>query len=228
MNNFLRQFGTFKKNVNGLNEYVDYLGTHYTQDPNTGMWKNNGRSLNEQMFAQEAMNTFGGYGEEGSGDKYKKKLYYDLGFAATQNQLVGMADPFEDLIEIVNGTVTPSEIRYFTVAHNTPVRIKLKLIEKTMDFTPQSATLVFNALPTTTTRITFNLLSSSVNDESSTFTVPFPLPTSVSPTAQFIYEANHFGGAANGDILEFGISIINAETNQTIDTFLITDTADVG
>jgi hypothetical protein len=97
-----------------------------------------------------------------------------------------------------------------------------------MDFTPQSATLVFNALPTTTTRITFDLLSSNVNDESSTFTVPFPLPTSVSPTAQFVYEANHFGGASNGDILEFGISIINAETNQTIDTFLITDTADVG
>jgi hypothetical protein len=39
----------------------------------------------------------------------------------------------------------------------------------------------------------------------------------------FVYQA-----AQNGDILEFGISIINAETNQIIDTFLITDTADVG
>ena len=226
MNNFLRQFGTFKKNVNGLNEYVDYLGTHYTQDPNTGMWKNNGRSLNEQMFAQEAMNAFGGYGEEGSGGKHKK-LYYDLGFAESQNQLVGMADPFEDLIEIINGTEAPSEIRYFTVAHNTPVRIKLKLIEKTMDFTPESATLVFNALPTTTTRITFDLLSSNVNDESSTFTVPFPLPTSVSQTCQIVYIAEHSGLINNGDILEFTISIINVETNQTIDSLTITDTVDV-
>jgi hypothetical protein len=225
MNNFLRQFGTFKKNINGLNEYVDYLGTHYTQDPNTGMWKNNGRSLNEQMFAQEAMNAFGGYGEEGSGGKHKK-LYYDLGFAAAANQLVGMADPFADM-QTNNGTETPSEIRYFTVAHNTPVRIKFKLTQKSMDFTPDSAILTFNALPTSSTRIIFDLLSSNVNDESSTFTVPFPLPTNVSQTCQIVYIAEHSGLLNNGDILEFTISIINVETNQTIDSLTITDTVDV-
>jgi hypothetical protein len=75
MNNFLRQFGTFKKNVNGLNEYVDYLGTHYTQDPKTGMWKNNGRSLNEQMFLQEAMNAFS-FSDDASGGGSISKKYF--------------------------------------------------------------------------------------------------------------------------------------------------------
>jgi len=70
MNNFLRQFGSFKKNQKDLNEYVDYLGTKYTQDPQTGMWKSNGRSLNEQMLFEEALKSQGGYGgEEGSGGR---------------------------------------------------------------------------------------------------------------------------------------------------------------
>jgi hypothetical protein len=228
MNNFLRQFGNFKKNSSGLNEYVDYLGTHYIQDPKTGQWKNNGRTLNEQMFAQEAMNAFGGYGDENSGGKKRTNLIYTLGFAESQNQTVAMANPFDDLLTN-NGEQTSSEVRWTTIAHNQPVPIKLKLISKSQDYTPESAVLTFKAFPSITTRITFNLLNSSVNDESSTYTIPAPPfigPTN--PTAKFTYVSNNGGVILNGDVLEYGIQVINAVTNEVIDSFVITDTADLG
>jgi len=72
MNNFLRQFGNFKKNSMGLNEYVDFLGSHYIQDPKTGQWVNNGRSLNEKMFMQKAMTAFGG--DESSVEKARRSV----------------------------------------------------------------------------------------------------------------------------------------------------------
>jgi hypothetical protein len=226
MNNFLRQFGNFKKNSMGLNEYVDFLGSHYIQDPKTGQWVNNGRSLNEQMFMQEAMNAFGGYGEEGSGGKNKTSVapVYTLGFAATAGG-VALANPFDNFI-VENGDETPSDIRYFTQTHNQPVQIKLKLTSKNMeDFTPNTAVLLFFAFTTLNLRITFDLKAASVNDESDIYTVPAaPFTPPPNPTSQFIYASDHGAFTAEGNQLSFGIAVINAVTNETIDSFTITDT----
>lgn len=63
MNNFLRGFGNFKKNENGIMEYVDYLGTKYTYDPTIKKWKSNGRILNEAMLQDEVLSE-----QEGVGD----------------------------------------------------------------------------------------------------------------------------------------------------------------
>lgn len=229
MNNFLRQFGNFKKNSMGLNEYVDFLGSHYIQDPKTGQWINNGRSLNEQFFVQEAMNAFGGYGEEGNGGKNKSSVtpVYTLGFATTSGGLA-LANPFDNFI-VQNGDLTPSEIRFFTQNHNQPVQIKLKLTSKnTEDFVPDTVLLKFYAFTTLNLRITFDLKAASVNDESDTYTVPAaPFTIPPNPTAQFSYESNHGAFASEGNQLTFGIAIINAVTNQTIDSFTITDSIPV-
>ena len=223
MNNFLRQFGNFKKNSMGLNEYVDFLGSHYIQDPKTGQWVNNGRSLNEQMFMQEAMNAFGG--DESSGGKIRRTTtpVYTLGFATTAGG-VALANPFDNFI-VENGALTPSEIRYFTQTHNQPVQIKLKLTSKnTEDFNPDTVLLKFYAFTSSNLRITFDLKAASLNDESDTYTVP-AAPFSPPPnfTSQFSYESAHGAFASEGNQLSFGIAIINAVTNQTIDSFTITD-----
>ena len=63
MNNFLRGFGNFKKNENGINEYVDYLGTKYTYDPTTKKWKSNGRVLSEAALSDMVLSE-----QEGVGD----------------------------------------------------------------------------------------------------------------------------------------------------------------
>ena len=222
MNNFLRQFGNFKKNSMGLNEYVDFLGSHYIQDLKTGQWINNGRSLNEQFFVQEAMNAFGG--DESSGGKSRTTPVYTLGFAATAGG-VALANPFDNFI-VENGEETPSDIRYFTQTHNQPVQIKLKLTSKNVeDFTPNTAVLLFYAFTTLNLRITFDLKAASINDESDIYTVPAaPFTPPPNPTSQFIYASDHGAFTAEGDQLSFGIAVINAVTNETIDSFTITDT----
>ena len=63
MNNFLRGFGNFKKNENGITEYVDYLGTKYTFDPTTKKWKSNGRILTENYLQDLELSQ-----QEGVGD----------------------------------------------------------------------------------------------------------------------------------------------------------------
>jgi hypothetical protein len=40
--------------------------------------------------------------------------------------------------------------------------------------------------------------------------------------------SNNGGVILNGDVLEYGIQVINAVTNEVIDSFVITDTADLG
>ena len=227
MNNFLRQFGSFKKNKNGLNEYVDYLGARYTQDPTTGMWKSNGRSLNEQMLFEEALKAQGGYGgEEGSGGRSEASRIknYTLGFASSANQSTGLADPFEDKLAISGGTQTDWTGRYVTNVHTAEVPIKLKLTAKTEQFTPTSATLLFRGFPVTTTRITFNLKSANVNDESTTYNIEYP-PSTL--TCSFRYSANHGGLALSGLYLNYTIQIINAQLGTVIDTFEIKDTVPV-
>jgi len=227
MNNFLRQFGSFRKNKNGLNEYVDYLGANYTQDPTTGMWKSNGRSLNEQMLFEEALKAQGGYGgEEGSGGRSEASRIknYTLGFALSANQSTGFADPFEDKLAISNGTQTNWSGRYATNVHTAEVPIKLKLTAKTQQFDPTSATLLFRGFPVTTTRITFDLKNTGEGVESDTYNVPYPAPTS---TCSFRYSANYGGLVISGSYLNYTIQIINAQLGTVIDTFEIKDTVPV-
>jgi len=226
MNNFLRQFGSFKKNKNGLNEYVDYLGARYTQDPNTGMWKSNGRSLNEQMLFEEALKSQGGYGgEEGSGGRSQasRAPVYTLGFAASASQSTGLADPFPDKLSILDGTQTDWNGRYVTNVHTTEVPVKLKLTAKNLQYTPTAVTLVFRTIPDGTTRLSLNLLTANVNDETSTYNIVYPAPTNV--TYSFRYSVSRGVAFYNpGDKLEFTIELINAQLGTVIDTFAITDT----
>lgn len=225
MNNFLRQFGFFKKNQNGINEYVDYLGAKYTQDPNTGMWKSNGRSLNEQMLFEEALKSQGGYGgDEGSGGRSQaSRTNYTIGFAASASQSTGMEDPFEDKLSILDGTQTNWNGRYVTNVHTTEVPVKLKLTAKNLEYTPTAVTLIFRTLADGTTRLSLNLLTANVNDETSTYNIVYPAPTNV--TYSFRYTVNR--GVASyspGNKLEFTIQLINAQLGTVIDTFAITDT----
>jgi len=225
MNNFLRQFGSFKKNAKGLNEYVDYLGARYTQDPNTGMWKSNGRSLNEQMLFEEALKSQGGYGgEEGSGGRSQaSRANYTIGFAASASQSTGMADPFEDKLSILDGTQTSWTGRYVTNVHTTEVPVKLKLTAKNLGYNPTGITLVFRTLADGTTRLSLNLLTANVNDETSTYNIVYPAPTNV--TYSFRYTVNRGASFFNpGDKLEFTVQLINAQLGTVIDTFAITDT----
>lgn len=226
MNNFLRQFGNFKKNSRGLNEYVDFLGSHYIQDPKTGQWINNGRSLNEQFFVQEAMNAFGGYGEEGNGGKNKSSVtpVYTLGFAATAGG-VALANPFANMLGVENGALTTSETRFFTTDHNVAVPIKLKLSNRSEDFGPLSAVVTFFAFTASTIQITFEVSAGvNIGDESSTYLVPAaPFPASPASSAKLTYSSNHDGQGSSGDLLQYEIQIINATTNQIIDTITIED-----
>jgi len=66
MNNFLRGFGNFRKNENGVNEYVDYLGTKYTYDPTTKKWKSNGRILSEANLQDMMLSEEEGVGDAGA------------------------------------------------------------------------------------------------------------------------------------------------------------------
>lgn len=222
MNNFLRQFGNFKKNSRGLNEYVDFLGSHYIQDPKTGQWINNGRSLNEQFFVQEAMNAFGG--DESSGGKSRTTPVYTLGFASSAGG-GALADPFANMIGIEDGALTTSETRYFTTQHNVAVPIKLKLSNRNEDFGPLSAVVTFFAFTASTIQITFEVSEGvNVGDESSTYLVPAaPFPASPVSSAKLTYSSNHDGQGLAGDILQYEIQIINATTNAIIDTITIND-----
>jgi len=69
MNNFLRGFGNFKKNENGITEYVDYLGTKYTFDPTTKRWKSNGQVLNEQQLQNQLLSNQEGFDATDVGDE---------------------------------------------------------------------------------------------------------------------------------------------------------------
>ena len=231
MNNFLRQFGNFKKNSMGLNEYVDFLGSHYIQDPKTGQWVNNGRSLNEQMFMQEAMNAFGGYGEEGSGGKNKTSVapVYTLGFASSAGG-EALANPFANMLGIEDGALTTSETRYFTTQHNVAVPIKLKLSDRSENFDPLSAVVTFFAFTASTIQITFEVSEGvNIGDESSTYLVPAaPFPASPVSSAKLTYSSNHDGQGSAGNILQYEIQIINATTNAVIDTITINDNVTLG
>lgn len=227
MNNFLRQFGNFKKNSRGLNEYVDFLGSHYIQDPKTGQWINNGRSLNEQFFVQEAMNAFGGYGEEGNGGKNKSSVtpVYTLGFATTAGG-AALANPFANMIGILDGALTSSTTRFFTTNHNVAVPIKLKLSDKNEDFGPLTSAVTFFAFTDSTIQITFEVSgATTIGDESSTYLVPAaPFPASPASSVKITYSSNHDGQGSPGNVLQYEIQIINATTNQIIDTIFIEDT----
>ena len=69
MNNFLRGFGNFKKNENGITEYVDYLGVKYTFDPTTKKWKSNGQVLNERQLFNQVLSQEEGIGTTDAGDE---------------------------------------------------------------------------------------------------------------------------------------------------------------
>ena len=219
MNNFLRQFGSFRKNKNGLNEYVDYLGANYTQDPTTGMWKSNGRSLNEQMLFEEALKAQGGYGgEEGSGGRSqasRAQPVYTLGFAASASQTTALADPFANLI-VSTGAQTDSANRYATVNHTATVPIKFKLTAKTVDPDMTAATLKLRLGGYD--QITFNIYAAAVNAESTTYDVY------VNEIRPFVlrYNATWSGGFA--DPAEFTVELINAQLNTVIDSLVISDT----
>ena len=218
MNNFLRQFGSFKKNKNGLNEYVDYLGANYTQDPTTGMWKSNGRSLNEQMLFEEALKAQGGYGgEEGSGGRSqasRAQPVYTLGFAASASQTTALEDPFANLTPAA-GAQTDSANRYATVNHTAIVPIKFKLTAKTVDPDMTAATLKLRV--GATDQITFNIYAAAVNAESTTYNVD------VNETRIFVlrYNATWTGGFASPS--SFIVQLINAQLNTVIDSLSITD-----
>ena len=87
MNNFLRGFGNFKKNENGIMEYVDYLGTKYTYDPTTKKWKSNGRILSEAALDDMVLSEQEGVGDaadDSGGDKKRS--------ASVASAIVGVAD----------------------------------------------------------------------------------------------------------------------------------------
>lgn len=219
MNNFLRQFGSFRKNKNGLNEYVDYLGANYTQDPTTGMWKSNGRSLNEQMLFEEALKAQGGYGgEEGSGGRSQasRAPVYTLGFAASASQTTALADPFDNLLPSA-GAQTDSANRYATVNHTAIVPIKFKLTAKTVDSDMTAATLKLRV--GAADQITFNIYAAAVNAESTTYNV------AVNETRIFVlrYNATWTGGGLASPS-SFTVQLINAQLNTVIDSLTIADT----
>ena len=218
MNNFLRQFGSFKKNKNGLNEYVDYLGANYTQDPTTGMWKSNGRSLNEQMLFEEALKAQGGYGgEEGSGGRSqasRAQPVYTLGFAASASQTTALADPFANLL-VSAGAQTDSANRYATVNHTATVPIKFKLTAKTVDPDMTAATLKLKLGGYD--QITFNIYAAAVNAESTTYDVY------VNEIRPFVLRYNATWGGGFGAQSSFTVELINAQLNTVIDSLTIGD-----
>jgi hypothetical protein len=219
MNNFLRQFGSFKKNQNGLNEYVDYLGAKYTQDPQTGMWKSNGRSLNEQMLFEEALKSQGGYGgEEGSGGRSQASRVspvYTLGFAASADQTTALANPFADA-STNTGSQLDSANRYATINHTAPVSIKFKLTAKTLPagvLTAATLKLRVGAVD----QITFNIFNAAVNAESTAYKV------AVNEGKIFVLRYNATWVPLAIDAVTFTVDIINAELGTVIDSLTITD-----
>lgn len=87
MNNFLRGFGNFKKNENGIMEYVDYLGTKYTYDPTTKKWKSNGRVLSEAALSDMVLSEQEGVGDAADDSGGGKKRS-----ASVASAIVGVAD----------------------------------------------------------------------------------------------------------------------------------------
>lgn len=87
MNNFLRGFGNFKKNENGINEYVDYLGTKYTYDLTTKKWKSNGRILSEAALDDMVLSEQEGVGDAADDSGGNKKR-----LASIASAIVGIAD----------------------------------------------------------------------------------------------------------------------------------------
>ena len=217
MNNFLRQFGFFKKNQNGINEYVDYLGAKYTQDPNTGMWKSNGRNLNEQMLFEEAMRSQGGYGgEEGSGGRSEaSRANYTLGFAASANQTTALANPFAN-IATISGAQTDSANRYATINHTAIVPIKFKLTEKILPVNVlNAATLKLRVGGVD--QITFNVFNAAVNAESTTYNV------AVGEDRIFVLRYNATWVPLASNTVSFTVDIINAQLGTVIDSLIISD-----
>lgn len=86
MNNFLRGFGNFRKNENGVNEYVDYLGTKYTYDPTTKKWKSNGRILTENILDDMVLSEQEGVGDAADDSGGGKR------FASVASAIVGIED----------------------------------------------------------------------------------------------------------------------------------------
>jgi hypothetical protein len=103
MNNFLRGFGNFKKNENGITEYVDYLGTKYTYDPTTKKWKSNGRVLSEAALSDMVLSEQEGVGDaaddSGGGTRRSAQIQdtFDLQFAFEPNGSA-LISPFTDFI----------------------------------------------------------------------------------------------------------------------------------
>lgn len=229
MNNFLRQFGSFKKNQKGLNEYVDYLGAKYTQDPQTGMWKSNGRSLNEQMLFEEAMRSQGGYGgEEGSGGRSEaSRGNYNIRLASTEaDALAGISVTTEQFYTSGNPTTSGNSSEFFITAtpNNRPVPVYFKFIssENIVDVITD-AEISFN-LPLATNLASFAVVSNSVavanNSISSTFTLPvYDRSTLNNNKCKFSFTSSR----ADIGLIQFGIQLINSLNNSVIITLDIQD-----
>ena len=103
MNNFLRGFGNFKKNENGITEYVDYLGVKYTLDPTTKKWKSNGRILSEAAISDIILSEQEGVGDaaddSGGGARRSAQIQdtFDLQFAFEPNGSA-LISPFTDIV----------------------------------------------------------------------------------------------------------------------------------
>lgn len=229
MNNFLRQFGSFKKNQNGLNEYVDYLGAKYTQDPKTGMWKTNGRSLNEQMLFEEALKSQGGYGgEEGSGGRSQaSRANYNIGLAATEaDALAGISVTTEQFSTSGHPATSGNSSEFFITAtpNNRPVPVYFKFIssDNIVDII-SDASISFN-LPLATTLATFNVVTNSVavanNSISSTFTLPvYDRSTLNNNKCKFSFTS----AREDLGLIQFDIQLINSLNNSVIITLDIQD-----
>lgn len=89
MNNFLRGFGNFKKNENGIMEYVDYLGIKYTYDPTIKKWKSNGRILTEAALQDLEISEQEGVGDaaddSGGGKKSTPQPSQPVQYTITTN-----------------------------------------------------------------------------------------------------------------------------------------------
>jgi len=206
----------------GLNEYVDFLGSHYIQDPKTGQWANNGRSLNEQMFLQEAMNAVGGYGEEGSGGRSEaSRANYNIGLASTEaNALAGISVTTEQFSTSGYTTSTFGESSEFFITatpNNRPVPVYFKFVssDSIVDIV-SSASISFN-LPLSTTLNTFVVVDDGVaianNSISSTFTLPvYDRSTLNNNKCKFIFNSSR---QAPG-LKEFNIHLINSLNNSVI------------
>jgi len=224
MNNFLRQFGSFKKNQKDLNEYVDYLGTKYTQDPQTGMWKSNGRSLNEQMLFEEALKSQGGYGgEEGSGGRSQaSRANYNIGLAVTEaDALAGISQTLTQFVTTGIGNFytfgESSEFFITATPNNRPVPVYFKFVSSDSIVDIVSSASISFKLPLSTTLNTFVVVDDGVaianNSISSTFTLPvYDRSTLNNNKCKFIFNSSR---QAPG-LKEFNIQLINSLNNSVI------------